>query len=289
MTRRISFILLLFVISGLKAQEADTSETKPWKVGTVLNASLAQTALSHWAGGGENSLAISGLSNTTANYNKDKISWENSFDFAYGVIKQGDASVEKSDDKMEISSKLGRQLKPHWNLAADVGFRSQFSPGYEKVADPVSNIERDVLVSEFLSPGYVTSTIGIEYKHKEEFFVLFSPLTAKTTIVLDENLSAAGAFGVDPGKNIRNELGSYLKSMLKVLVMENITFQTKLDLFSAYENADKVDVSWETLLLMKVNKYITTNFSTHLIYDEDVTKDTQFKEVLSVGVSFEIK
>lgn len=289
MALRISFILILFVNLDLNAQEADTSETKPWKVGTVLNASLAQTSLSHWAGGGENSLAISGLSNTTANYNKDKISWENSFEFAYGIIKQGDASVEKSDDKMEISSKLGRQLRPHWNLAADVGFRSQFSPGYEKFTDPVSNVEMDVLVSKFLSPGYVTSTIGIEYKPREEFFVLLSPLTGKTTVVLDDDLSDAGAFGVDPGKNIRNELGSFLKSMLKVPLMENITFQTKLNLFSAYDNADKVDVSWETLLLMKVNKYITTNFSTHLIYDEDVTKETQFKEVLSVGVTFEIK
>jgi len=290
MKRCIWLILLLFVfICGINAQESDTSAVKHWKFGTVFNASLSQTALSNWAGGGENSLALSGLSNSTANYQKDKISWENSFEFAYGIIKQGDASAEKSDDKIEISSKLGREIKTHLNLTGDVEFRSQFSPGYEKFTDPVTNVEKEILVSEFLAPGYVTSTIGLEYKPGEEFFVLVSTLTGKTTIVLNNDLSDAGAFGVKAGEKIRNELGSYLKSMVKVPLMENITFQTKLSLFSAYKNPDKVDVSWETLLLLQVNKYITTNFNTHLIYDEDVTTKTQFKEVLSVGVTFELK
>jgi hypothetical protein len=281
MKQIISLVFLLFVfVYGINAQETDTTETKPWKIGTVFNTTLAQTSLSNWAGGGENSLSLSGLSNTTANYAKKKISWENSFDFAYGLIKQGDASVEKSDDKIEISSKLGRQIKAHWNLTGDVEFRSQFSPGYEN----------GILISKFLAPAYIVSTIGLEYKPHEEFYVLISPLTDKTTLVMDDKLSDAGAYGVDPGDKIRNELGSYLKSMLKVDLMENISLQTKLNLFSAYEkNLDQTDVSWETLLLMRVNKYITTNFNTHLIYDEDVTTDVQFKEVLSVGVIFELK
>jgi hypothetical protein len=273
------FLLLFVFIYGINAQETDTTKAKSWQFGTVLNASLAQTALSNWAGGGENSLALSGLSNSTVNYAKDKISWDNTFNFAYGIIKQGDASVEKSDDKIEISSKFGRQIKSHWYLAADVEFLSQFSPGYES----------GILISKFLAPGYIVSTIGLEYKPSENFFVLVSTLTGKTTLVMDDKLSDAGAYGVDPGDKIRNELGSYLKSMLKVGLMEDISLQTKLTLFSAYKHADEIDVSWETLLLMRVNKYITTNFSTHLIYDEDVTTEVQFKEVLSVGVTFEIK
>lgn len=283
-------ILLLIVIAGgINAQEPDTSAAKHWKLGTVFNAALSQTSLSNWAGGGESSLALSGLSNSTANYQKDKISWENSFEFAYGIIKQGSASAEKSDDKIEISSKLGREIRSHLNLTADVDFRSQFSPGYEKFIDPGTNSEKEILVSEFLAPGYVTSTIGLEYKPGEEFFLLVSAVTGKTTIVLNDDLSDAGTFGVKPGEKVRNQLGSFLKSMLKVPLMENVTFQTKLNLFSAYENPDKVDVNWETLLLLRVNKYITTNFNTQLIYDEDVTTDIQFREVLGVGVTFELK
>ena len=120
-------ILIIFVIiNSLQAQNTDTTEVKPWKFGTVFNASLAQTALSNWAGGGENSLSFSGLSNTTANYEKDKISWENTFEFAYGIIKQGDASVEKSDDKIQLGSKIARKLHSFWSIAALIDFISQF-------------------------------------------------------------------------------------------------------------------------------------------------------------------
>ncbi|MDP2424004.1 MAG: hypothetical protein U1C46_08045 [Bacteroidales bacterium] len=77
---------------------------------------------------------------------------------------------------------------------------------------------------------------------------------------------------------------------------ENITIQTKIDLFSNDLNKPQnVDVSWEALLLMKATEFITLSLTTQLIYDDDimiVDKDgkkgprTQFKEVLGVGLSY---
>ncbi len=84
--------------------------------------------------------------------------------------------------------------------------------------------------------------------------------------------------------------------------MENITLQTKLELFSNYlETPQNIDINWETLISMKVNKLISATLSTHLIYDDDIeiTIDKnddgiidergpriQFKEVLGVGFSY---
>ncbi|MCK7540534.1 MAG: hypothetical protein MZV63_61400 [Marinilabiliales bacterium] len=42
-----------------------------------------------------------------------------------------------------------------------------------------------------------------------EFTLFLSPLTSKNTFVNDDLLSAAGAFGVEPGKKFRSELGAY--------------------------------------------------------------------------------
>ena len=91
--------------------------------------------------------------------------------------------------------------------------------------------------------------------------------------------------------------------------MENINYQTNIDLFSNYsEEPSHVDVNWDNLLSMKVNKYITTTISTSLIYDHDIdiaetdskgipkTNDagnpiigprTQFKYVLAVGFQYQ--
>jgi hypothetical protein len=86
--------------------------------------------------------------------------------------------------------------------------------------------------------------------------------------------------------------------------MENITFQTNLDLFSNYlHNPENIDVNWETLLSMKVNTFISATVSTHLIYDDDIkiaiddndngiitSNEThprlQFKEVLAIGLAY---
>jgi len=84
--------------------------------------------------------------------------------------------------------------------------------------------------------------------------------------------------------------------------MENVNFQTKLELFSNYsEEPDHIDVNWEVLIAMKVNKYISATISTQLLYDHDVdiavdSNDdgiidgagprTQFKEVIGVGLSY---
>ena len=120
-------------------------------------------------------------------------------------------------------------------------------------------------------------------------------------MVNDDVLADAGAFGVDPGEHSKSEFGGYLRTSLQKDLMENITLQTKLDLFSNYlKNFGNIDVSWETLLSMKVNKFISATLSTHLLYDHDITiikerKDgedpdeynskVQFKEVLAVGLS----
>ena len=52
-----------------------------------------------------------------------------------------------------------------------------------------------------------------------------------------------------------------------------------------------MDVSWENIIALQLNKYITVNLNTHLIYDADILFDTdndgipdktkvQFKEIL---------
>jgi hypothetical protein len=75
-----------------------------------------------------------------------------------------------------------------------------------------------------------------------------------------------------------------------------------LDLFSNYlHNPQNVDVSWETIIGFKVNKYISATITTQLVYDDDVKiavdkngdginesfgPRTQFKEVLGIGFSY---
>jgi hypothetical protein len=155
----------------------------------------------------------------------------------------------------------------------------------------------------------------MDFKPNDKFNLFIAPITGKVTIVNNQILADAGAFGVvkavydpitnllvTPGKVVRTEFGGYLRMMAKFDIMKNINFQTQLDLFSNYlNNPQNLDVNWSTLTAMKVNKYISATITTQLIYDHDINiavdnnsdgvvdasgPRTQFKEVLAVGFSY---
>lgn len=295
-------VMLLFCYTQLSAQvteaeakvKTQTADTVlGWKKGGIINVSTAQTSLTNWAAGGQSSVAINGLLSVYANRKKENSLWENYLDLSYGVLKQKKTGWWKTDDRIDFTSKYGIKASNVLYYAGLVNFKSQFSDGYNYPNDSDK-------ISRFMAPGYLLLSLGIDYVPNPSLSVFFAPLTAKFTFVLDEDLSDAGAFGVDPGDAVKTEFGGYLRASYKKDIMENITLQTKLDLFSNYlKNFGNIDVSWETLISMKVNKLISATLSTHLLYDHDITildeKDdgtmesynskVQFKEVLAVGLT----
>lgn len=303
----VSFAQLTEGENRLKKQNTDTIQG--WKKGGNVGLTFGQVALKNWAGGGLNSISINGGLNLFANYRKDKISWENGLDLAYGVIRQGDNKAPwiKNDDRIDFTSKFGYKLKSNLYGAILYNFRSQFAPGY-------SDATKTNVISRFAAPAYSLLAAGLDY-NKGAFSAFLAPATLKTTIVADQTLADAGAFGVDgatydasgtmltSGKQIRNEFGGYLRLKYKKDIAKNVNFETKADFFSNYlNNPQYIDVNWQVLIAMKVNKYITATISTHLIYDHDIdiAQDTnndgiidlvgpavQFKEALNVGFSYQ--
>jgi hypothetical protein len=283
----------------LRTQVTDTLQG--WKKGGVITVNLSQTSLTNWAAGGQNSVAVNGLFSAFANYRKNKSVWDNSLDIGYGLLKQGSESdFRKTDDKIDFLSKYGQEAFKNFYYAALLNFKTQMAPGYNYPND-------SVIISNFLAPAYLLGALGMDYKPDNYLSAFIAPLTAKFTFVNDQDLSEQGAFGVKPGEKVKREIGGYIrviysKNDFKNELLKNISFTSKLDLFSNYlENPENIDVSWETLIVMKVNKYISVSFNTHLLYDDNIeisidTNDDgvvdktgpriQFKEILGVGFSY---
>ena len=279
-------LLALLLFCGLSlntiAQTAvvDTS----WKKGGFFGLNFNQVGLSNWQQGGDNSVALSATTNLFANYLKGKIDWQNSLDMAYALVQSGTDKLKKSDDKIDLTSKYSRKFSEKWLYSILFNFKSQFTEGFNYPND--SNI-----VSNFFSPAYIILSPGITFKPVSYFEILVSPVTGKWTFVMDETLSDGGAYGVEAGENIRTEIGAYLNMKFQKDILENTNLMTKLELFNNYtdkdkDNAKKVDVNWEVMLAMKVNKYITASINTQLIYDANVIEKTQFKESIGVGLGY---
>jgi hypothetical protein len=52
------------------------------------------------------------------------------------------------------------------------------------------------------------------------------------------------------------------------------------------ENQQFIDVNWDILLAMKINKFLSASISTQMVYDQDYSAKLQFKETLGIGLSF---
>ncbi len=280
---------------SLKKISKDT--TDGWKKGGIFALTFGQSNFTNWAAGGINTLSLNGIAGLFANYKQGKLTWDNTLDLGYGLQKQGkggSSMLMKTDDKFNFASKLGLKATEKLYYAALIDFKTQFTNGYNYPNDSIE-------ISGLLAPAYLLAAVGIDYRPNKELSVFVAPLTSKTTIVNNQRLADMGAFGVDSTKNIRNEFGGYLKAVYTKEVIKNVSLITKLGLFSNYlNNPQNIDVDWEVLLGMKINKYITANLSTQLLYDHDIDvpldsnndgivdgagKRIQFKEILGIGFS----
>lgn len=256
--------IALFIIISTNCLQAQNDTI--WKRGGVFNVAFNQVSLSNWAAGGENSVALNALANLYANYKKGNITWDNALDMGYGTTKLGSEGVRKNDDRFELNTKFGyNAYKSKLYYSALFNFRSQFTDGYNY---PRTDSSR--YISRFAAPAFTLLALGIDYKPRDYFTFFLSPITARMVIVNDSVLSSEGAFGVDPEKKTRSEVGAYLNTRFQKEVVKNITILNKLDLFSNYmDNPQNIDINWEFLLSMKVNKAITVSLGTQLIYDDN--------------------
>ncbi len=282
-------IIIFSVLAGFSQEKKDAPL---WTKGSAGNINFSQVALSNWAAGGEDSYALDLLFNFFANYRNGKNSWDNSLKLAYGIVKISDEDMKKSNDQIDFVSQYGYAASEKWSYSAMFNFRTQFMEGYDYKKDPKEKI------SNFMAPGYITLSLGMDYHPTEKFSVFMSPLTGKTTFVLDEKLSDAGAFGVDPGDKALFEYGALVKFKFEHQILKNVNFVTSADFFTSYNNnPGNIDINWEVLLDMRINDYLSANLRTHLIYDDDIkiandkgelAPRIQFKEAFGLGLSYKI-
>ncbi len=285
--------LFIFAFAFINVKAEDMQDTIPnWKKGGNISLTFSQVSFGNWAAGGQNSQAGNFLFDAFVNYKKEKHAWDNSFVLGYGLTRQGSEKLIKSDDRILLTSKYGYHSGGNWFYSGLLDFKTQMTTGYQ---DPPTN---SIIISELFAPGYLTASLGMDYKKNDEFSLYLSPLTAKMTFVMDDDLSNAGAFGVDPGENFRGEFGALVKSVYqKKDLIKNVDFITRIDLFSNLaDNPQHIDVDWEARLNMKINKYLTALFSVNLLYDDDIKyvdsggnirgARIQSKQILGFGLTY---
>jgi len=273
-------------------KEADTS-TWRWKRGGVFSLNIAQGSLSNWAAGGD---AFSMSINTYVNYfifhKQGKHTWDNSFDLNFGYLQSTSLGGRKNDDRFDYLSKYGYDINNKWYATGLFNFRSQFFDGYTGSGTNAS------FSSTFLSPAYILLSAGFDYKPSPKFSMFVSPLTSRWVIVANKFLSEKGSYGVPIGKHSINEVGAFASLNYNNVIAKNVTFRSRLDMFSNYKNKPQnIDIYMTNLFSCKINKYLSATYALDVVYDDDVrifgpnknAARTQLKSLIGIGFLMQFK
>ncbi|WP_010177869.1 DUF3078 domain-containing protein [Aquimarina agarilytica] len=303
MKKIIVSLSVLMASFGLYAQEETKTEEAPkegWK--RFGNASILfnQSAFNNdWATGGINSLALDLAVSYDVNYLKGDWTWDNKFIGAYGIAKVNNADSQKTNDRLEINSLVGKKAGGLWSYSFFGNFRTQFDAGFETVGESVTITNADgttrtveILTigernSHFFSPAYLQFGPGMVWKKSDNLKVNIAPATSRFIFVHDEFTVNGDSFGVEQGDTSRFEFGASLQGYYKLNVAKNISVENILSLYSNYlEDPQNVDIDYTMNLVMKVNKYISANLTFQALYDDNTVGAFQIREAFGAGLNY---
>ncbi len=289
----------------------DTAHVSGWRKGAVISIGVGQGSSKNWAAGAEKfSFNIASSVSMFANLKDNKLNWRNTLDLGYALVNTTTLGTRKTDDKIDLFSKLTHDISPALSLGGVANFRSQFYKGsdYDYLG---SGLQRNT--SGFMAPAYIILAPGIDWHPTEYFSIFLSPVSARFVVVSndprrylfpngvipdslktpasgDYELPLSVLYGVDPDKKVRREVGGFATINFFKEVFRNVTYKSRMDLYSNYlktsrfemtgpnqvrvtkegSSPEKVDLFWTNLIVMKVNDFLNVSYGLDLIYDDDI-------------------
>jgi hypothetical protein len=277
----------------IEAQIADLNKklpapiVKPWAYKGNASINLGQNLLgSNWTAsyGGNSTLNVGGQTHLEANYKNGRHSWDNSFDGTLGFFKNINVdsgvndNINKNADVLQLSSKYLFDLQTA-NLKVGIGtnFLTQFIKTYDLA-------NRNKLLSDFLAPGILDLSPGLEWTPQPYLKVFLAPASGRFTFVTNDSIvtkTDANRFGNDLDQRIRTELGARLDIVFEKELVKNLSLRSRAQLFNNYTRPQvqidaiessraNIDVNWQTDLFYKLTKNIALNFGFQVLRDDDV-------------------
>jgi len=258
---------------------ADSSKQFGWSHNVVTGVNLTQVSFKDWVQGGENALSYTLWFTAMSTQEMEKTHWSNALKLAFGQSRLGSQGLRKTDDEIYFETLLIYKLGVYINPYAAGTFRTQFTSGY-KYEDAGTRTE----VSKIFDPAYLTQSVGAAYQPIPE-------VTTRLGVAMREVLTSDfPGYADDPKtpevEKTRVEGGIESVTDAEWKFAENMKFTSKLALFAPFKTLDEIILRNDNTITAKVNEYVNVSFNVQFIHDVTVTRRTQVKEVLAIGISY---
>lgn len=256
-----------------------------WHKWIIFNLNVNQAAFSNnWTGGGISSIALNTNFDFKAEYNKSPFDFTTELNLLYGSSATRGQGTRKTNDRIFFDNKVATQLSKNWFFFGSLTFESQFDKGFTYL-DPAPPI----LISKFMAPGYLTESLGFEFKPSKYFDLRLGTGTARQTFVLDKSIhkNQPDNYGVDTNKTVLNQLAFQAVATFDKDIATNMHLNVRYNLFVPYgEPLKYVSHRVDAILTAKVNRLIAVTINGTFLYDISTAPKPQGTEGLGLGMIY---
>lgn len=278
-----------------------------WKHWTRFGVTANQAYFNEdWKGGGVNSLALGFNVYHKSDYTKDNFNFVTELDLRYGRLKNKDQMAKKNNDRIFWDNKVSYKFSKNWSLFTSLTYETQFDVGYTYgMKDGRDSITGTV--SAFMAPGYLTESLGLEYKPNAQFSLRLGTGTARQTFILDDRIKPLTVeeyklkyperkpitadqvrYGVEAGKSFKNDLAFQITANLDKNIAKNLNLKSRYNLFANYNKLEDPSHRLDVTLTAKVTSLVNVTMNGVLIYDSDVVSKVQASETLALGITYSL-
>jgi hypothetical protein len=261
-----------------------------WRKSVVFALNFNQAAFTNnWSAGGVSTVALGTNIDFKAEYHKTPLDYTTETNLLYGVAATKGQGSRKTNDRIFLDNKIATQISKKWYFFGSLSFESQFAAGYTYSDLSGNPVPGGLIISNFMAPGYLTESIGFEYKPNKYYDVRIGTGTAKQTFLLDTNIykNLPENYGVKPGHTFYNQLAVQGVGTVDKNIMKNLHLTARYAVFIPYvQPLAYITHRIDATLTAKVNKLINVSMNGTFLYDKNTAKGPQATEGISMGVAY---
>lgn len=255
----------------------------------------------NWPGGGSEfvNLTLFTKNNLIYNYIKDKIQFTNELELKVSLNNAPKDTLHDykvSNDVLRLHSNFGYRAFSKWYYTFDAEFKTQMFSSFKE--------NSEVKQAAFFAPVTATFGLGMKYDLDKKFKSKYKSLKLSVNIApLSYSYSYSAQSGVDLGsysfklkegstteyENTLSRLGSSISGNMAVNFSRNISWQSRVNYFTTYE---QVVGEFENTLILAISRYFSTRIYLYVRYDDGVEKKEpnnsyfQYNQLLSFGFNY---
>lgn len=254
---------------------------------------VAQNYISdNWYNGGNSSFFVRNYHKILLNYKKNKLTFNNTFEWKLSLQQTPADTLHKinfSEDLVRLENTFGYEAFKHWSYSAKLESKTPLFNSY-----PVNSAEKN---TGLFAPLTINLGLGMSYTldksyennitKKLKLTQNIAPFSINYVYVANTGVDVT-RFGVEAGKRSKLEIGSLINTDLSYTFNKFTSWTSRFKYFTNYQRAE---IEFENKFNMSLNRYLSTNVSFYLRYDDNIPKGDQLgyfqiNEIVSFGLSY---